>query len=295
MPAPREYKDDVRDILTPIRNEILGKTHDVGNAVWDLYVQKNKGTPDTDYLQENFSDALKELFLIERNDFWNKANIEIQQGALQAYCNLNVPEQEKLSFVYRDLNPIISLAKAGQENFDLKRLQDTYKAVQLFASKVASSMLQSGKARAGKCLEHHLEKLFSVLGYKYETQTPVFDGETCDFVFPSKEHAEQNPGASMICEAQTTLKDRFRLSTGKTLPSSSIQKYVFCAGGAGVVRNNDGLGDFSKAKLIELKSKGIILVVFNEVKSNLVEVDPSVISFDDFVIKNYPGISLRWE
>ena len=242
-----------------------------------------------------FSDTLKELFILERDEYWKRANKQIQQQALEAFYGLNKSEQKKLGFIHKDLGAVLSVAKTGREKFDLDRLIDTYKVVQDFAAKVSVSQSNSGKARAGKCLEHHLHTLFSLLEFRFETQTTVFDGETCDFVFPSKEHAEKNPSASMICEAQTTLKDRFRLSTGKTSPSSAIQKYVFCIGGAGVVRNTDGLGDFSNDKLKEVKSKGITLVVLNEVKAKLSKIEPSVISFDDFVAKNYPGISLRWK
>ena len=54
MPAPREYKDDVRDLLDPLRDKLLGKTIQVGKAVWDEYITKKGGAIKAEHVRDNF-------------------------------------------------------------------------------------------------------------------------------------------------------------------------------------------------------------------------------------------------
>ena len=39
--------------------------------------------------------------------------------------------------------------------------------------------------------------------------------ETFDFIFSDENYLNKNPNACMLVEAQTTINDRFRLTTGK--------------------------------------------------------------------------------
>ena len=129
---------------------------------------------------------------------------------------------------------------------------------------------------------------------KFDTQvTPKITGgnEKFDFIFPSLERFEEIPNDCMLCEAQSTLKDRFRLTQGKanTVPTN---RYLFTAGGAGIIRKND-VKDFTKDKLDELQSKGVTLVVLKEVKEGK---NHSILkSYEEFVSTIYPSQSFRWE
>lgn len=83
---------------------------------------------------------------------------------------------------------------------------------------ISFSIYQSSKSRAGTAFENHLQKLLDICKIKNKSQQQEREGKTIiDFVIPSIEEAQRNPAHSASIECQTTLKDRFRLSSGKTI------------------------------------------------------------------------------
>lgn len=83
---------------------------------------------------------------------------------------------------------------------------------------ISFSIYQSSKSRAGAAFENHLQKLLDICEIRNKSQQQEREGKTIiDFVIPSIEEAQRNPTHSASIECQTTLKDRFRLSSGKTI------------------------------------------------------------------------------
>lgn len=90
-----------------------------------------------------------------------------------------------------------------------------------------------------------------------------------DFVIPNVAAIEEMPDQVINIECQTTLKDRFRLTTGKST-DAKIKRYLATVTGAGIVTKRD-LNDFSIDKVKEIiMDNNVTLVVFAEVKSKII-------------------------
>ena len=90
-----------------------------------------------------------------------------------------------------------------------------------------------------------------------------------DFVIPSLEAYSTMPDQVINIECQTTLKDRFRLTTGKST-DARIKRYLATATGCGLVTQKD-VNDFSIEKVKEIIiNNNVTLVVFDDVKSNII-------------------------
>jgi len=79
--------------------------------------------------------------------------------------------------------------------------------------KTANTILNRRKSRAGKSLEHHLEKMFRVFDLSFQTQALIEENKKPDFLFPDIE-AYNNPNFSsenlIFLASKTTCKDRWR-------------------------------------------------------------------------------------
>ena len=90
-----------------------------------------------------------------------------------------------------------------------------------------------------------------------------------DFVIPNIDAIEEMPDQVINIECQTTLKDRFRLTTGKST-DAKIKRYLATVTGAGIVTKRD-IHDFSVDKVKEIiMDNNVTLVVFQEVKENII-------------------------
>lgn len=136
---------------------------------------------------------------------------------------------------------------------------------------IAMSNSQSAKCRAGASLEHHFSYLLDVCGFPYETQKQIEAGETiADFFLPNEKAVFQNPKMVMNVECQTTLKDRHRLTSGK-FTDYPLERFLATGTGCGLFTDSD-FKDVSIEKLKELiLSNNITLIVFDEVKNNLID------------------------
>lgn len=135
---------------------------------------------------------------------------------------------------------------------------------------VSFSQKQSAKCRVGETLQNHLANIFDMCDVPYETQQQKIEGGTImDFVIPNVAAIEEMPDQVINIECQTTLKDRFRLTTGKST-DAKIKRYLATVTGAGIVTKRD-LNDFSIDKVKEIiMDNNVTLVVFAEVKSKII-------------------------
>ncbi len=79
--------------------------------------------------------------------------------------------------------------------------------------KVANTVLNRRKSRAGKSLEHHLSALFDGNGLSYTSQPKTESNKQPDFIFPSETayHNMRYPVDKLVfLGAKTTCKDRWR-------------------------------------------------------------------------------------
>ena len=284
-----ELKKQTTNLTVEIRKKLLGSSEDANAHARDVYI-KEHGEINTSEILSNFSNILSEIFAIQ-NKFFLETKNEIEVRWL-SYVSTFENAKEKFPDYFFAKKRVEEILESNTNN-DCK-IESLLTLIAPMQASLAISNSQSGKARAGRALESHLEFLFKKLGMKFGTQlkpTNTGGNEKFDFIFPSLERFEEIPNDCMLCEAQSTLKDRFRLTQGKanTVPTN---KYLFTAGGAGIIRKND-VDDFTEDKLDELQSKGVTLIVLKKVKE---ERKHSILkSYEDFVSTIYPSQAFRWE
>lgn len=278
-------KEETKIFADYLRKKYLGTPKEASKKIISAYEEEN-GEISESSLRENFSAILAEI-LRNQASLYKVACQTIEEKWLE-HLNDDDSFNEKLKN-YKS----ISLRLTEVINSD-KKIDDKKKEIiQLLAPiqrSLAISNNQAGKQRAGSAFEYHIENLLEKLGFEFETQvTPERLQEKFDFIFPSKEKFEIYPNVCMLCEAQTTLKDRFRLTQGK---ASTVQtnKYLFTAAGTDIIR--DATNDFTKGKLNEIQSKGVTLVVFKEAKEEWNH--NTMRSFEEFIQIEYPSQASRW-
>ena len=284
-----ELKKQTKNLTVEIRKKLLGSSEDANAHARGVYI-KEHGEISPSEITSNFSNILSKFFAIQNKLFFEtKEEIE---GKWLSYVNTFENAEEKFPDYFYAKNRLEEILESDTNNSN--KIESLLALIAPMQTSLAISNSQSGKARAGKAFESHLEFLFKKLDMQFGTQlTPSNTGgnEKFDFIFPSLERFEEIPNDCMLCEAQSTLKDRFRLTQGKanTVPTN---RYLFTAGGAGIIRKND-VDDFTEDKLDELQSKGVTLIVLKKVKE---EKNHSILkSYEEFVSTIYPSQSFRWE
>ncbi len=145
-----------------------------------------------------------------------------------------------------------------------------------------------------------------------------------DFVIPNLAAIENAPDQVINIECQTTLKDRFRLTTGKST-KSNIKRYLATTTGCGLITERD-VKDFSIDKVKEIiMDNNVTLVVFKEVKKAIKDMfekhkedlekmsdkvsvvslkdterlikmcDNKIISFEELIMRDIRSVLVYWE
>lgn len=117
--------------------------------------------------------------------------------------------------------------------------------------KIANTILNRRKSRAGKSLEHHLSEVFNIWDLSYSAQPITEVKKKPDFIFPNIEkYFTEKIGSSnlVFLGVKTTCKDRWRQVIGEA--DRIPQKHLFTLQ-QGISRN----------QLDEMKISGVTLVV----------------------------------
>ncbi len=157
----------------------------------------------------------------------------------------------------------------------LPQLGGGFESVEDFI-RLANSVTNRRKSRAGRSLELHLARIFdeSGLAGRYSPQCETKGRTTADFVFPSCEqyHDPQYPERMLhMLAVKTTCKDRWRqiLTEADRIPSP----HLFTL--------QEGV---SLAQFDEMKSAGVRLVVPLKLHTSYTEaLRPELISLDRFI------------
>ena len=264
----------------------LGTPKQASLEVINAY-EKENGTLSQEDLKQNFSSILGEI-LKNQSRLFKIACQEIEDKWLDHLDDDETFNQE-LKY-YKHVSSKFSEEIESEESTADKKKNIVHLLAPIQRS-LAISNTQAGKSRAGSAFEYHIENLLEKLEFKFDTQVKLESlEETFDFIFPSKEKFEEYPNVCMLCEAQTTLKDRFRLTEGKAL-TVQTNKYLFTTAGTNIMR--DAKNDITDGKLSEIQSKGVTLVVFKEVKDKWRH--NTMRSFEEFIRNEYPSQATRWE
>lgn len=119
--------------------------------------------------------------------------------------------------------------------------------------KLANTVLNRRKSRAGKSLEHHLEAIFDANQIRYTSQAVTEGNKKPDFIFPSQEaYQDINFSTEKIVSlaAKTTCKDRWRQVLNEANRLRDRDKFL-CTLQQGV----------SPAQMDEMQEEKVILVV----------------------------------
>ena len=243
----------------------------------------------TEQLRQNFSGIITECINIETEIFnesmngirgsWMSDLLE-HENRQEDFPNLSELAEQAIVIMSRD--------EPAQHN-----LIDIVRILSQANDGISFSMKQAAKSRAGTAFQNYMERFFDILGFTFETQMALRPGEILDFVFPSLEHLLEDQESGMIVECQTTLKDRFRLSLGKTNDlNEQATKFIATLTGANIITQNDQ-NDLTTGKIDEIHDRNWRLIALRQVAED--QNSPTVISFEDFVNMIYPEISGTWE
>ena len=200
---------------------------------------------------------LVELFkiFIERLTVEFPRTIELANGARELFLDaygltlesvLKRPDKELLNWIATEFN----LFKAIENDRYSNIINEPIKTVDELV-KIANTILNRRKSRAGKSLEHHLSQIFDVWNLMYTSQATTESNKKPDFIFPSIEKYFEEPLGSdnlIFLGAKTTCKDRWRqiVSEADRIPN----KHLFTL--------QQGI---SVNQLNEMKDLGVTLVV----------------------------------
>lgn len=119
--------------------------------------------------------------------------------------------------------------------------------------KLANTVLNRRKSRAGKSLEHHLETIFDANEIRYTSQAVTEGNKKPDFIFPSQEAYQDMKFATeklVSLAAKTTCKDRWRQVLNEANRLRDKDKFL-CTLQQGV----------SPAQMDEMQEEQVVLVV----------------------------------
>lgn len=180
-----------------------------------------------------------------------------------------IPDDVILSWVDTEYN----LFRRIEESLYSHILQQPFHSIEEFIG-TSNEILNRRKSRAGKSLEHHLSKIFSVSGLIFEEQAITEDNKKPDFIFPNSGcyHNFQFPAELLtVLGAKTTCKDRWRQVL--TEADRIDRKYLFTL--------QQGI---SANQLKEMKDSSLSLVVPKSYISSFPkEYRSDILSLSDFI------------
>ena len=268
-------KDEIqgpKGYLKQVRNEYMPDTKKMAKLAMELFKTTCGVELTPDYVKNNSDEVLKNLFLAETNIFQQKHNEIMYRVLPYYYRNIygkNDDSYNESSNRIKKLIEIYNKSKDGTCTVD-NFIEGISEIVVPIIDTVSFSQKQSAKCRVGETLQNHLANVFDICNVEYDTQQQKVEGGTImDFVIPNIDAIEEMPDQVINIECQTTLKDRFRLTTGKST-DAKIKRYLATVTGAGIVTKRD-IHDFSVDKVKEIiMDNNVTLVVFQEVKENII-------------------------
>ena len=264
-------KDEIqgqKGYMKKVRDNYLGATKEMANAAFEKYEKETGLQLTKENILKDIDGTLKKL-LISETEIYNERSARIIAEVIPYYYQ-NIFEKEDAN--YPDTSSYIrhmlkiyqkcSRKTYKEEDF----IREMFEITTPVIDHISFSQKQSAKTRVGDSLQNHLEKIFEVCEIPYETQKRKDTGGTVmDFVIPNLSAIENAPDQVINIECQTTLKDRFRLTTGKST-RANVKRYLATTTGCGLITERD-VKDFSVDKIKEIiMDNNVTLVVFKEVK-----------------------------
>lgn len=260
------------NIIKTLKPAFLGSTSDMAKLALTTYEKRIGHSLTATEILFDTDGILKALISTETELFLNKIS-SLGENILPLYYDQYYGRPHRYMHMESLMTALIETYNEVQNNnLDVRSFIDQVSKIIIPASNhIANSNSQAAKARAGAALENHLAVLMDKCDFKFDRQEQIEDGETiADFFLPNIDAVRTNPNMVINIECQTTLKDRHRLTTGKST-DQHIQRYLATGTGIGLFTKRD-INDFTFEKLKELiLINNIQVVVFAEVKSRLIQ------------------------
>ena len=314
--------------LKKVRDEYMPDTKQMAELAFASYKTTCKDELTPEYVAENADNILRELFLAETKIFEEKNNEIMHHVLPYFYSNIYGKEGNKYTESTKRIEDLIKVYNnCREDSYTIDMFIENISEIAVPIIDIVSfSQKQSAKCRVGETLQNHLANIFDICEISYETQQQKVEGGTImDFVIPNISAIEKMPDQVINIECQTTLKDRFRLTTGKST-DAKIKRYLATVTGAGIVTKRD-LHDFSVDKVKEIiMDNNVTLIVFKEVKENIVNMlsdvekklkagkvvsnaavtidevekliklsDKKIISYSDLIKRDIKSVLLYWD
>lgn len=260
------------NIIKTLKPEFIGSTSDMAELALATYERQIGHSLTATEILADTDEILKTLISTENELFQDKIS-RFGENILPLYYDKYYGKPHRYIHMEELMAALLKTYDDVQNNnLNVREFIDQVSKIIIPASNhIATSNSQSAKSRAGAALENHLAALMDKCGFKFDRQEKIEDGETiADFFLPNKDAVRTNPSMVLNIECQTTLKDRHRLTTGKST-DQHIQRYLATGTGIGLFTKKD-INDFTFEKLKELIIiNNIQVVVFAEVKTRLVQ------------------------
>ena len=285
---------EMTNFCNALRESRLGTGIVQSNRSLERY-QERHGQITAEQLRQNFSDILIECFQIETEIFREIAD------DIRRFWVHDLLEFQDRHENFPNISNLVdqTLLVLDENNTNEQKLSDIIRILHRINDGVSFSMKQSGKSRAGGAFENYVEIFFRILDFEQETQITIQGGEVLDFVLPSHAFVLQRQEDSIWLECQTSLRDRFRLSIGKTSPNTqNCRKFVATMAGLNLLNLGDDRDLFPNMINQILifgqpqSSPPWVVIALRQVAED--RNSPTVISFEQFVNQEYPRISATW-
>lgn len=259
--------------LKKVREKYMPNTKEMAKLALEKFIATNSDKElSAEYFADNADEILKSLFLLETEIFKEKNEEIMTQTIPFFYTELYKEHYDK----YEETNKIIEqladiYQKCKKDEYTLEMfIKGITSTTTPLIDLISFSQKQSAKCRVGETLQNHLANIFNKCNVPYDTQQQKIEGGTImDFIIPNADAIQEQPDQVINIECQTTLKDRFRLTTGKST-DAKIKRYLATVTGAGVVTARD-INDISIEKIKEIiMDNNVTLVVLKEVKDKLI-------------------------
>ena len=259
--------------LKILREKCLPDTKRMAELAFELYKSQTNDELTAEYVKENTDKVLRGLFTAETT-LYNEKSSEIVTRVVPYYYNLlykeNPQQYPETTEKIKALFDVYEKAKKGKRAYPFDDfIVDVSDIIAPIVDYASFSQKQSAKVRVGESLQNHLSKIFEICHIPNDTQQQRIEGGTyMDFIIPHKGAIDERPDQVINIECQTTLKDRFRLTTGKST-DAQIKRYLATVTGAGIVTDKD-IQDITVQKLKEIIiNNNVTLVVLSDVKDEI--------------------------
>lgn len=259
--------------LKKVRDVCLPNSTEMADLAFERYQEKIGEGITAEYIRQNADEVLKGLFVSETELFNERNDLVLSMALPYYYREIYTKQDDRYPQTSKNMSRLVTLFESCRSDecdvdYFINEISET---VGPMIDVISFSQKQAAKCRVGNTLQNHLRKMFEICKIPNAPQQQRSDGGTImDFVIPSLEAYEVMPDQVINIECQTTLKDRFRLTTGKST-DARIKRYLATATGCGIVTQRD-LKDLTIGKVKEIVvDNNVTLVVFEDVKQGILE------------------------